>query len=240
MIFAQKDINDKMRVILFNWLVDVHLKWRLRADTLYITFNIIDRFLGIKPTQRDELQCVGVAALLIACKYEEIYFPDISDFVEITDNAFSKNEILKKELEILAFLKYDLTFPTSLRFFEVFNVYLKLDGKDRAAILYLLELCSFDYSMIKYKPSLVATGCIMLIISNNKQLKEQLYYITRYSNEEIETFIKDLYCLYYNKEDNGSSSIKRKFSQSKFHEVSKIDVIDEYLIKRNQLLINNN
>lgn len=236
MKIAQKDINDKMRVILFDWLVDVHLKWRLRPDTLFITFNIIDRFLGLKETPRDELQCVGVASLLIACKYEEIYFPDISDFQEITDNAFSKQEILKKEIEILAYLKYDLTFPTSLRFFEVFNVYLKLEGKDKSAILFLLELCTFEYSMLKYKPSLVATGCTMLIISNNKQLKEQLFYITRYSNEEIESFIKDLYLFYCNKQDNGSKSIKRKFSQTKFQEISKIDVIDEYLLKRNNLL----
>lgn len=101
MKLRQKDINDKMRVILFDWLIDVHLKWKLLHETLFITFNIIDRYLGIKPTQRDELQCVGVSALLLACKYEEIYFPEISDFQEITDNAFSKQEILKKESEIL-------------------------------------------------------------------------------------------------------------------------------------------
>lgn len=223
---AQRDINDKMRVILFDWLVDVHLKWKLLPDTLFLTFNIIDRFLGMKPTPRDELQCVGVAALLLACKYEEIYFPELSDFQEITDNAFSKQEILKKEIEILDYLKYDLTVPSPLKFFEVFNVYLKLEEKEKAAVLYLIEMCSFDYSMLKYKPSLIATGCLMLVVSYNKHLKETLFFISNYSLDDISNFLKDLLKVYY-KPDHGSKSLKRKFGQSKFLEVSKVDVVQE-------------
>jgi cyclin B len=231
----QRDINDQMRVILFDWIVDVHQKWKLLPDTLFLTFNIIDRFLGVKATPRDELQCVGVGALLVACKYEEIYFPEITDFQEITDNAFSKYEIIKKEFDILGYLQYDLTVPSSLRFFEVFNVYLKIEGRDRAAILFLLELCSFDYGMIKYKPSLVATGCIMLIVCYNPKLKDMLFFISKYSNEEIEYFIKDLYQLYYTKPDHGSRAIKRKYSHAKFFEVAKMNIIDEYLFKKNNI-----
>lgn len=223
---AQRDINDKMRVILFDWLVDVHLKWKLLPDTLFLTFNIIDRFLGMRSTPRDELQCVGVASLLLACKYEEIYFPELSDFQEITDNAFSKQEILKKEIEILAYLKYDLTVPSPLRFFEVFNVYLKLEEKEKSAVLYLIEMCSFDYSMIKYKPSLIATGCLMLVVSYNKHLKETLFFISNYSLDDVSNFLKDLLKVYY-KPDHGSKSLKRKFGQAKYQEVSKVDVVQE-------------
>lgn len=235
----QKDINDKMRVILFDWLVDVHLKWKLLSDTLFLTFNIIDRFLGLKPTPRDELQCVGVAALLLACKYEEIYFPEIADFQEITDNAFSKQEILKKEFEILAFLKYDLTIPSPYRFFEVFNIYLKLEGKEKAAVLFLIEMCSFDYSMIKYKPSLITTGCLMLIVSYNKQLKELLFMISNYSNEQIAMFCKDLFQVYY-KVDHGSKALKRKFSNAKFYEIAKLDIIAELNERHNQMSMETN
>ena len=238
----QRDINDKMRVILFDWLVDVHQKWKLLPDTLFITFNIIDRFLGIKKTPREELQCVGVGALLIACKYEEIYFPELSDFQEITDNAFSRNEILKKEFDILGHLHYDITVPSSLRFFEVFNVYLKIEGQDRAAILFLLELCSFDYNMIRYKPSLVATGCIMIIIYHNQRLKEMLFFISHYSNAEIENFIKDLCNLYCANGDHGSRALKRKYSHGKYYGVANINIVHHYFLNNiplNLLLFNN-
>lgn len=235
---VQKDINDKMRVILFDWLVDVHLKWKLLPDTLYLTFNIIDRFLGLKSTPRDELQCVGVAALLLACKYEEIYFPEISDFQEITDNAFSKQEILKKEFEILAYLKYDLTVPSSFRFFEVFNIYLKLEGKEKATVLFLIEMCCFDYSMIKYKPSLITTGVLMLMVSYNKSQKDLLFMISNYSNDQIALFCKDLIDVYY-KLDHGSKALKRKFSSAKYYEVAKLDVIAE-LNARHNMSMNEN
>jgi len=41
----QREINDKMRSILVDWLIDVHLKFKLLPETLFITINIIDRFL---------------------------------------------------------------------------------------------------------------------------------------------------------------------------------------------------
>lgn len=75
------------------------------------------------------MQCIGVSALLLACKYEEIYFPEISNFHEITDNAFSKQKILEKEYEILINLKFSITIPSALQFFEIFNVFLKLKDK---------------------------------------------------------------------------------------------------------------
>ena len=232
MKIIQKDINDKMRVILYDWLVDVNLKWKLMPETLFITFNVIDRFLGMRPAQRDELQCIGVSSLLIACKYEEIYFPEISDFQEITDNAFSKSEILNKELEILSYLTFDITVPSPLRFFEIFNIYLKLEGKEKNAVLYLLELSVFDYTLLKYKPSLIATGCCMLIVSHNKFLKESLFLVSNYGNEEIALFCKDLIGVYY-KIDNGSKSLKRKFSMPKYSEVAKGDIISELASKHN-------
>lgn len=86
----QPDLNARMRAILIDWLVDVHLKFRLKDETLYVTVQLIDRYLSLHTTTRCKLQLVGVSALFIACKYEEIYPPDLKDFVYITDNAYTK------------------------------------------------------------------------------------------------------------------------------------------------------
>jgi cyclin B len=91
---TQTDINERMRSILIDWLVEVHLKFKLFPDTLYITVNIIDRYLSLKPVTRSNLQLVGVTAMLIASKYEEIYAPEIRDFVYISDKAYTKEQIL--------------------------------------------------------------------------------------------------------------------------------------------------
>lgn len=86
----QPEINERMRSILIDWIVEVHLKFKLMPETLFITVNIIDRFLEKQKVGKAKLQLVGVTALLIASKYEEIYPPEMKDFVYITDRAYSK------------------------------------------------------------------------------------------------------------------------------------------------------
>ncbi len=96
----QNDINEKMRMILIDWLIEVHLKFKLLPETLFLTINFIDRYLQNNQTKRDKLQLIAVSSLLIACKYEEIYPPEISSFVYITDNAYKKEDILNYEIKI--------------------------------------------------------------------------------------------------------------------------------------------
>lgn len=89
----QPHINEKMRSILTDWLVEVHLKFKLVPETLYLTINLIDRFLEKYEVPRPKLQLVGVTSLLIAAKYEEIYPPEIRDLVYICDRAYTKQEV---------------------------------------------------------------------------------------------------------------------------------------------------
>ena len=101
-----------MREILVDWLVEVHLKFKLLPETLYLTVNLIDRFLEKENVMRNKLQLVGVTAMLIASKYEEIYPPIVTDFVYITDNAYSKKEILEMEESILCSLEFSVHFTS--------------------------------------------------------------------------------------------------------------------------------
>ena len=90
-----------MRSILIDWLVEVHLKFELVPESLYLTVTLIDRYLDKEQVNSQKLQLVGVTAMLIACKYEEIYPPIVRDFVYITDNAYTKEEILEMERKML-------------------------------------------------------------------------------------------------------------------------------------------
>ena len=83
-----------MRQILISWLIEVHLKFSLLPETLYVTVNLVDRYCQAREVPRSEYQLLGVTAMLIACKYEEIFVPKIEDFVDITDNTYSKQQIL--------------------------------------------------------------------------------------------------------------------------------------------------
>ena len=83
-----------MRTVLVDWLIEVHLKFKLLPETLYLTVNLIDRDLALESVSRKRLQLVGVTAMLIASKYEEIYPPEIKDFVFVTDQAYNRDDVL--------------------------------------------------------------------------------------------------------------------------------------------------
>ncbi|XP_015240040.1 PREDICTED: G2/mitotic-specific cyclin-B2-like [Cyprinodon variegatus] len=95
------EITPQMRAILVDWLVQVHSRFQLLQETLYLTVAILDRFLQVQPVSRRKLQLVGVTAMLVACKYEEMYSPEVGDFAYITDDAFSKPQILEMEQLVL-------------------------------------------------------------------------------------------------------------------------------------------
>ena len=151
----QTDINEKIRGILMDWLVEVHLKFKLLTETLFLTVNLIDRFLEFKQILRNKLQLVGVTSMLIACKYEEIYAPDVRDFVYITDKAYTKEEILSMENDMLATLEYNITVPSVLKYLEVYTYYLKLHEMSVTFCKYLLELLLVEYKMPKLIPALL-------------------------------------------------------------------------------------
>ncbi|KAJ6354589.1 hypothetical protein OIU77_005236 [Salix suchowensis] len=91
----QRDISPSMRGILIDWLVEVSEEYTLVPDTLYLTVNLIDRFLSQNYIEKQRLQLLGVACMLIASKYEEICAPRVEDFCLITDNTYTRGEVLR-------------------------------------------------------------------------------------------------------------------------------------------------
>ena len=106
---------------MIEWIIDVHRKFRLRPETLYVTVFIVDRFLSLKRIKKNELHILGVTALLISTKYEEIYPPQLKELLNVSENKFNKAAVLKMELDILVCLQFDLTSPSPYRFLERFR-----------------------------------------------------------------------------------------------------------------------
>lgn len=120
----QPEVNEKMRMILIDWLLDVHIKFKLHPETLFLAVNLTDRYLSCVNTKhnpqkyvpRAQIQLVGITCTLIAAKYEEIWPPEIKDCVHIAANTYTREEIIKMERAICAALNFRLTVPTCLPF----------------------------------------------------------------------------------------------------------------------------
>ncbi|CAI9117091.1 OLC1v1018421C1 [Oldenlandia corymbosa var. corymbosa] len=156
----QADINERMRSILIDWLIEVHYKFELMDETLYLTVNLIDRFLAAVSVVRKKLQLVGVTAMLLACKYEEVSVPVVEDFILISDKAYCRKEVLEMESLMINTLQFNLSVPTPYVFMKRFLKAAQSHKKLELLSFFIIELCLVEYEMLRFPPSLLAAAAI--------------------------------------------------------------------------------
>ncbi|KAF8118787.1 hypothetical protein N665_0002s0096 [Sinapis alba] len=184
----QTDVNEKMRAILIDWLLEVHIKFELNLETLYLTVNIIDRFLSVKAVPKRELQLLGISALLIASKYEEIWPPQVNDLVYVTDNAYNNKQILVMEKTILGNLEWYLTVPTQYVFLVRFIKASMSDPEMENMVHFLAELGMMHYDTLKFCPSMLAASAVYTArcsLNKSPAWTDTLKFHTGYSESEI-------------------------------------------------------
>ena len=123
----QDHITERMRSILVDWIIEVHFQFKLKVESLFLTVNLIDRYLEKVKVTKENLQLVGVSSMLIACKYEEIWPPLIKDYIHISDNAYNKEQIIQMEQSMLAVLDFNIDFVSLTTFLERFVAIAKVD-----------------------------------------------------------------------------------------------------------------
>jgi hypothetical protein len=158
----QSELEWKMRGILVDWLLEVHTRFRLLPETLFLAVNIIDRFLSSKVVQLDRLQLVGVTAMFIASKYEEVLSPHVQNFRHVADDGFTEEEILSAERFVLTALDYDLSYPNPMNFLRRISKADSYDVQTRTLGKYLLEISCLDHRFLEYPPSQVSAAAMFL------------------------------------------------------------------------------
>lgn len=158
----QDDLEWKMRGILIDWLIEVHTRFHLLPETLFLAVNIIDRFLSAKVVQLDRLQLVGVTAMFIASKYEEVLSPHVANFRHVADDGFSEAEILSAERYVLGALNFDLSYPNPMNFLRRISKADNYDIQTRTLGKYLMEISLVDHEFMEYHPSRIAAASMYL------------------------------------------------------------------------------
>ena len=221
----QTDVNAKMRAILVDWLLEVHFKFKLLPETLYLTVNIIDRYLERKPVVRTKLQLVGVTAMLVASKYEEIYPPEVKDFVFITSNAYSHEEILDMEARMLNALRFEVTVPTAWIFLGRYCKVAMLDTRTKLLAQYYVERCLQEYDMLRFLPSLQASAAVhaaMRTLGTGTWTPTMVAY-TGFTEADLAEPLAEVerYVCHH------SASLKasrKKFGSKRFHDIASVGV----------------
>ncbi|XP_044946451.1 cyclin-A3-2-like [Hordeum vulgare subsp. vulgare] len=226
---VQTDVTANMRAILIDWLVEVAEEYKLVADTLYLTVSYVDRFLSANPLSRNRLQLLGVAAMLIASKYEEISPPHVEDFCYITDNTYTRQELLTMESDILKLLNFEIGSPTIKTFIRRFTRSGPEDKKRSSLLLefmgsYLAELSLLDYSCLRFLPSVVAASSIFLarltIGPDTNPWGKEMHKLTGYGASELKDCIIAIHDLQLNRKGPSLPAIRDKYKQHRFKCVS--------------------
>mmetsp|Transcript_6030 Transcript_6030/g.12218 ORF Transcript_6030/g.12218 Transcript_6030/m.12218 type:complete len:352 (-) Transcript_6030:288-1343(-) len=226
----QPDINGKMRAILVDWLIDVHSKFKLMPKTLHLTISILDRFLDRKSLVRQKLQLLGITAMLLASKHEEMYAPETQDFVYISDKSYTKNDIFKMETLICTTLSYNFSSISSFFFLSGWLKFLNPDKEKIIFSIYCIELTLPDLLIMQFNQKTIAASSILIMLEifslnfQNKE-KEELkiflgkFFIDSKKLQECCRNIKSFLILNQNTKKR-LTSLKRKFSSKKYREVS--------------------
>ena len=158
----QNEVQWQMRTVLMDWLIEVHAKFRLLPETLFIAVNLIDRFLSLRVISLIKFQLVGLTALFIAAKYEEVICPSITHFLHMTDGGYDVEEILRAERYMLTTLEFDMSYPNPLHFLRRIS---KADGYDiqaRTVGKFLVELGCLEHKLLPFPPSLISAAAMWL------------------------------------------------------------------------------
>uniref|UniRef100_A0A7S3NPB6 Cyclin-like domain-containing protein n=1 Tax=Aureoumbra lagunensis TaxID=44058 RepID=A0A7S3NPB6_9STRA len=153
------------RAILVDWLIEVHFTFQLEEATLYLALTLLNDYFKKETTRKDELQLIGITALFIAAKYEEVNPPDLQDCVYVTDQTYTEIEVLEMEKKILHTLNWRLSKPTAypwiLRLLQNHSKKIQCIAHFYAQSLLLnLFLSGSNQQDLMHKPSLLAAVAV--------------------------------------------------------------------------------
>jgi cyclin A len=206
----------------FLTLQEVAEEYKLVPDTLFLSVAYIDRCLSAHVVQRAQLQLVGVTCMLIASKYEEIYAPQVDEFCYITDNTYTREQVLAMERKVLDTLSFELTTPTTKSFLRRFLRAAEADHKAEFLACYLAELSLLEYSFLRFMPSTVAASCVFVSLwtLGRPPWGAQLRHYAGYESAQLRECVTALAEAFAGSRRATLPAVREKYSQHKFKCVS--------------------
>jgi hypothetical protein len=190
----QTEIQWSMRGVLVDWVVQVHQRFNLLPETLFLTINYIDRFLSCKIVSLGKLQLVGATAIFIAAKYEEVNCPTLSEIIYMVDNGYTADELLKAERFMLSMLQFELGWPGPMSFLRRISKADDYDLETRTLAKYFLEVTIMDERFIGCTPSYLAAGahCMARLLLRKGDWSAAHVYYSNYTLAQLYRLLKAL------------------------------------------------
>jgi hypothetical protein len=231
-----------MMDILFEWMAEVCIKFKFQSETFFLSVNLVYRYLSFHQVTRDRLQLLGATSLFMAGKYEEIYPPQLKDYLPLCENAFTKVDLLAVETKMLAAVDFKLAVPSALKFLHRYSHVAGLAKKEHHFACLVLELATVTSRIaLLHKNSLLAAASVYLAIkvfSKSPEWPLKLAEAAKLKLAEVQPCAKEVFLLVFrlfghphdekgtrfepDPAELGYQAIKRKYAGPELSEVSRM------------------
>ena len=153
---VQYDITPGMRLTLLEWLVTVTRTLEFSLETWCLAVNYVDRFLCAQLVGRDTLQLLGLTALWLAAKQEELIPPGLDQLVTLAAETYTGLNIRHMEIVLLAKLELRLAAPTPA--YHLNHLIAVEEERDWSEDLsrHMVEIVLEDHVLARQRPSKIA------------------------------------------------------------------------------------
>ncbi|KAL0211596.1 hypothetical protein RCL1_005222 [Eukaryota sp. TZLM3-RCL] len=220
----QKELTTEMRLVVVDWLCDVHERFRLNHETFFLAVNYLDRFLSKKQVAKAKFQLVALGSLFVAAKVEETFAPYIRDIISVTQCPFTHEQFLKLETVMLKTLEYEMFAPSSFTFLRRFTKIVGADRVHKYTAHFLIELSLLEYDFLKYTPSQIAAASVLAAfeIHGVRSWPDALSRYSGYQQEDITAIASELVQLVTKLPKLRAKAVVKKYSTDSYHRIAHV------------------
>jgi len=167
--------------------------------------------------------------MFVGSKYEEIYAPECNDFVYIADGAYTKEQILNMETEILNTLSFNLTSPSTLHFLRRYSKAAGSNYTIHTLCKYIIEISLIDVKLLRFFPSEIAAGAVFLarmMTSKTPLWTPTLQHYTTYSEEHVRGVAVEINDFLKRAQKSALKAVHKKYAHERHGQVSEIPLVD--------------
>ena len=229
------ELTPEMRTVAVDWLVLIHHKiFKFQENTLFLTIQIFDRYLTIQDLNTEKTELLLLASFMLASKHNEIDYVNMQETLQLSQNKFTKEQVIEMESDILDKLDFEVLAPTMMEYFKLFASFLNLSEEKINHGFYILNIVLVDFHMLEFPNFMLALAVLKLITKKiNKNLIKLIRNILK--ENKIDKFLKmvegedyedildicsKIKILYDTFLETKYKNIQNKFAENKFNCIS--------------------
>uniref|UniRef100_A0A8C9V2N5 Cyclin-F n=1 Tax=Scleropages formosus TaxID=113540 RepID=A0A8C9V2N5_SCLFO len=228
----RNEINDTMRYILVDWLVEVTTMKGFSSLVLHVTVHCVNRYLMIHSVPKARLQLLGIACMVICTRYISKEILTIREAVWLTDNTYKYEDLVRMMGEVISALEGKMRTPTLLDYGDILLSLLPLDGRSAHLFSYICELSLLYTTLSLLPPSCLACAALLLTraMHNSPVWPSQLAEYTGFSERELIPYTLLLYSECFRTDvpkdyrHVSLTGVKQRFEDETYQQISKDEV----------------